>query len=57
MTLKFEMRIFKEEISYYNHGKRHRNNGPASIYSIGSLSWFQYGKPPAYIYSDGSKSW
>ena len=45
-----------------DHGKVHREDGPALIYTNGAERWYRHGKlhrigKPAVIYSDGSEEW
>ena len=58
--------LFEEtryKIKYLNKdGKRHREDGPAIIYSNGRKEWYINGKlhredGPAIIYSNGRKDW
>jgi hypothetical protein len=47
---------------YYQHGKRHRNNGPAVEYADGTLFYYQNDKchredGPAAIFQNGEKQW
>tara|TARA_R110000851_G_scaffold328860_1_gene500253 strand:- start:363 stop:707 length:345 start_codon:yes stop_codon:yes gene_type:complete len=48
--------------SWYQHGKYHRDDGPALEYADGRLCWYKHGKRhrydgPALEYADGSKQW
>jgi hypothetical protein len=47
---------------WYQHGKRHRDDGPARIDEYGNKFWCQHGKyhrddGPAVIDADGNKFW
>jgi hypothetical protein len=47
---------------WYKNGRRHREDGPAVIYTDGTQFWYKEGilhreDGPAIIYSDGSKKW
>ena len=48
--------------TWYQHGKVHRDNGPAIERSNGDKSWYQHGKihraaGPAYKTASGTKIW
>jgi hypothetical protein len=47
---------------WYLHGKLHREDGPAVIYSDGDQFWYRHGQQhredgPAAIYTHGAKYW
>lgn len=47
---------------WYQHGKRHRDNGPAILYSNGDEEWYQHGlrhrlDGPALVYKNGEIRW
>jgi hypothetical protein len=50
-------------IEYRNeHGKRHREDGPATTWTDGTKEWYLHGNlhredGPALIYPNGSESW
>jgi hypothetical protein len=43
MTLKVDLVITTDKISYRRYGKCHRNNGPAVIYKDRGEEWYHYG--------------
>jgi hypothetical protein len=47
---------------WYQHGKRHRDDGPAIEHADGNKYWYQHGKRhrddgPAVIWAHGDKEW
>ena len=64
MTYKtYEVKVYDNGSKYwYQHGKRHREDGPAREFSDGSKFWYQHGKRhredgPACEYANGTKHW